>query len=189
MTAHPCSTCEGTGEEVVTRCERCPGRGRVATEAAIPVDVPAGVSDGLDLRIAGVGHAGRAGGPPGDLYLTISVDEDPVFERRGTDVFADLSVSMTQAALGAEVEIETLDGPERIDLEPGTASGTTRRLRGKGVPNLGRRGRGDLFVTIRVATPTPGSREERKLLEQLAELRGEPAGKRASVRADLHRPR
>jgi molecular chaperone DnaJ len=189
MTAHPCSTCEGTGEVVTTPCERCQGRGRVASEATVPVDVPAGVSDGLDLRIAGVGHAGRAGGPAGDLYLTIAVDEDPVFERRGTDVFADLSVSMTQAALGAEVEIETLDGPERIDVEPGTASGTTRRFRGKGVPNLGRRGRGDLFVTIRVTTPTPGSREERKLLEQLAELRGEPAGKRASVRADLRRPR
>ncbi len=189
MTAHPCSTCEGTGEEVTTRCERCDGRGRIASEATVPVEVPAGVSDGLDLRIAGVGHAGRAGGPAGDLYLTISVDDDPVFERRGTDVFAELGVSMTQAALGAEVEVETLDGPERIDLEPGTASGTTRRLRGKGVPNLGRRGRGDLFVTIRVETPVPGSREERRLLEQLAELRGEPAGKRASVRAELHRPR
>jgi len=189
MTAHPCTTCEGTGEEITTPCERCDGRGRVAAEAMVPVDVPAGVSDGLDLRIAGVGHAGRSGGPAGDLYLTISVEEDPVFERRGTDVFADLSIPMTQAALGAEIEVETLDGPERIDVEPGTASGTTLRLRGKGVPNLGRRGRGDLFLTFRVVTPTPGSKEERRLLEQLAEARGEPAGKRASVKAELRRPR
>ncbi len=189
MTAHPCTTCEGTGEEIMTPCERCDGRGRVAAEATVPVDVPAGVSDGLDLRIAGVGHAGRSGGPAGDLYLTISVEGDPVFERRGTDVFADLSIPMTQAALGAEVEVETLDGPERIDVEAGTESGTTLRLRGKGVPNLGRRGRGDLFLTIRVATPTPGSKEERRLLEQLAEVRGEPAGKRASVKAELRRPR
>ncbi|MGZ8605665.1 MAG: molecular chaperone DnaJ [Actinomycetota bacterium] len=188
MTAHPCATCEGTGEEVTQRCERCDGRGRVAAEATVPVDVPAGVSDGLDLRIAGVGHAGRAGGPAGDLYLSISVEDDPVFERRGTDVFAMLDVPMTQAALGAQVEVETLDGPERVDVAAGTASGTTVRLRGKGVPALGRRGRGDLFLTIQVTTPEPGSKEERRLLEQLAELRGEPAGKRASVRADLRRP-
>jgi molecular chaperone DnaJ len=95
---------------------------------------------------------------------------------------------MVQAALGAEVEVETLDGPERIDVEPGTASGTTLRLHGKGVPNLGRRGRGDLFLTIRVATPKPGSKQERELLEQLAALRGEPAGKKASVKSALRRP-
>jgi molecular chaperone DnaJ len=103
-------------------------------------------------------------------------------------VFAVLDVPMTQAALGAEIEVETLDGSERIDVEPGTASGTTVRLRGKGVPNLGRRGRGDLFLTIHVVTPTPGSKEQRRLLEQLADARGEIAGKRASVRADLRRP-
>jgi molecular chaperone DnaJ len=94
---------------------------------------------------------------------------------------------MVQAALGAEVEIETLDGTERVDVDPGTPSGTTHRLRGKGVPNLGGRGRGDLFLTLQVTTPKPGSRQERELLERLAELRGEPAGKRASVRADLRR--
>jgi molecular chaperone DnaJ len=189
MTAHPCATCEGTGQEVRSPCERCDGRGRVASEVAVPVDVPAGVSDGLDLRVAGAGHAGREGGPRGDLYVTISVEDDPVFERRGTDVFAALDVPMTQAALGAEVEVATLDGPERIDVEPGTASGTTLRLRGKGIPNLGRRGRGDLFLTIQVTTPQPGSRQERRLLEEFAELRGEAAGRRASVKADLRRPR
>lgn len=189
MTARPCTTCGGTGEEIVTPCERCGGRGRVAAEASVPVEIPAGVSDGLDLRIAEAGHAGRAGGPPGDLYVTLSVEEDPVFERRGSDVFAVLDVPMTQAALGAQIEVETLDGPERIDIDPGTGSGTSLRLRGKGVPNLGRRGRGDLFLTIQVVTPRPGSKDERRLLEQLAELRGEPAGKRASVRSELRRPR
>jgi molecular chaperone DnaJ len=189
MTAHPCSACEGPGEEITTPCERCRGRGRVPAEATGPIDIPPGVSDGLDLRIAGTGHAGRAGGPAGDLYLTITVEEDPVFERRGTDVFAVLEVPMTQAALGAEIEVETLDGPERIDVEPGTESGTTHRLRGKGVPNLGRRGRGDLFLTVQVATPTPTSKDERRLLEQLAEARGEQAGKRANVRSALRRPR
>jgi molecular chaperone DnaJ len=189
MTAHPCSTCEGTGQEIGTPCERCDGRGRVAVEASVPVDIPAGVSDGLDLRIGGAGHAGRAGGPAGDLYLRIAVDDDPVFERRGNDVFAVLDVSMTQAALGAGFEVETLDGPERVDVDPGTPSGTTVRLRGKGVPNLGRRGRGDLFLTVHVATPEPASKEERRLLERLAELRGEPTGKRSSTTGALRRPR
>ena len=135
-------------------------------ESTVPIDIPAGVSDGLDLRIAGAGHAGRAGGPPGDLYLSISVEPDPVFDRRGTDVFAVLDVPMTQAALGGEIEVETLDVMARVEIEPGTASGTTIRLGGKGIPNLGRRGRGDLFLTIAVATPRDLSKEQRRLLEE-----------------------
>jgi molecular chaperone DnaJ len=111
-----------------------------------------------------------------------------VFERRGQDLFATLEVPMVQAALGADLEIETLDGPERVALEPGTESGTTLRLRGKGMPNLGRRGRGDLYVTVHVSTPADLSREERKLVEQLAELQGSPAGKRAHDRGRLRRP-
>jgi molecular chaperone DnaJ len=187
MTAHPCPTCEGTGEEIVERCARCEGGGRIPVATTVPVEIPAGVSNGLDLRIPGAGHAGRAGGAAGDLFVSLRVDDDPVFERRGTDLFATLDVPMVQAALGAEVEIETLDGPDRVDVEPGTPSGTSVRLRGKGVPNLGGRGRGDLFLTLQVTTPKPGSTQERELLERLAELRGEPAGKRASVRADLKR--
>jgi molecular chaperone DnaJ len=187
MTAHPCGTCEGTGEEIVDRCRRCDGRGRIAVATEVPVDIPAGVSNGLELRVPGAGHAGRSGGGPGDLFLSLRVADDPVFERRGSDLFAVLDIPMVQAALGAEIRIDTLDGPERVDVEPGTASGTSVRLRGKGVPNLGGRGRGDLFLTIQVTTPKPGSNDERELLERLAELRGEPAGKRASVDAELRR--
>jgi molecular chaperone DnaJ len=168
MTAHPCTTCQGTGEEILQPCVVCEGRGRIGSETTIPVDIPAGVSDGMDLRIAGGGHTGRAGGPRGDLYLTLSVAEDPVFERRGTDVIAALDVPMVQAALGAEIVVETLDGPETV--------------------KIGRRGRGDLFLMLQVVTPDPGSREQRRLLEQLAESRGEPAGKRATVHAPLRRP-
>jgi molecular chaperone DnaJ len=189
MTAHPCATCGGTGVEITTPCERCAGAGRVPSETTVPVDIPAGVSDGMDLRIQGAGHAGRAGGARGDLYLTIAVSPDPVFERRGTDVFAVLDVPMVQAALGAEIEVETLDGVERIKVDPGTQSGTTVRLRDRGVPNLGRRGRGDLFLTLQVVTPEAASREEKRILEELSQLRGEPAGKKASVRASLRRPR
>jgi molecular chaperone DnaJ len=189
MTAHPCSTCEGTGEEIASACERCEGRGRLGEHAALPVDLPAGVSDGMELRIGGAGHAGRAGGPPGDLYLSVHVHDDVVFERHGPDVFATLEVPMVQAALGAEIEVETLDGVERIQLEPGVAPGTTVRLRGKGIPNLGRRGRGDLFLTISVETPRDLTKEQRRLLEELARARGEPAGRKASTRATLRRPR
>lgn len=188
MTAHPCSTCEGTGEEIVTVCERCDGRGRVGERATLPVDLPAGVSDAMELRIGGAGHAGRADGPPGDLYLSVHVHDDPVFERHGQDVFAMLEVPMVQAALGAEIEVETLDGIERVELQPGVAPGTTIRLRGKGIPNLGRRGRGDLFLTVSVETPRELTKEQRRLLEEFARARAEPAGKRASARATLRRP-
>jgi molecular chaperone DnaJ len=188
MTARPCSVCEGTGEEIITPCQTCRGEGRVAAERTIPVDVPGGVADGIELRVSGAGHVGRAGGPAGDLYLTVRVHEHPVFERRGQDLFAVAQLSVAQAALGVELEVPTLDGVERVPVEPGAASGTVLRLRGKGLPNLGRRGRGDLFLTLHVATPRDLKREERRLLEQLAELRGEPAGKRASVTADLRRP-
>jgi molecular chaperone DnaJ len=189
MTAHPCPACEGTGEEILERCAECRGEGRRARDEALPIDVPAGVSDGLELRVPGEGHAGRAGGVRGDLYLTIRVQEHPVFERRGQDLFAILDVSMPQAALGGELEVSTLDGVERVDVEAGTPSGTMIRLRGKGVPNLGRRGRGDLFLTVHVETPADLGNEERLLLERLAELRGDRVGKRAGpAEARLRRP-
>jgi molecular chaperone DnaJ len=118
----------------------------------------------------------------------VRVEPDEVFERHGQDVFAVLEVPMVQAALGAEVEVEVLDGIETVALEPGTQSGATLRLKGKGVPNLGRRGRGDLFLTVQVITPRDLSKEERRLLEEVARLRDEPAGKKAAARGNLRRP-
>jgi molecular chaperone DnaJ len=188
MTAHPCIACEGTGEEIVDRCSDCGGDGRVPRSDVVAVEVPPGVSDGLELRVQGAGHAGRGGGSPGDLYLSLQVSDDPIFERRGQDVFAVLEVPMVQASLGTQLDVETLDGVERVELDPGTESGTVVRLRGQGVPNLGRRGRGDLFLTIQVQTPRDLNKVERELLEELAKLRGEAAGKRAVVRAALRRP-
>jgi molecular chaperone DnaJ len=187
MTSHACTACEGTGEEVVSRCALCDGDGRVLRKRTVPVEIPPGVSEGLELRVPGEGHAGRAGGRAGDLYVSIAVDRSPTFERRGQDLFSVVDVPMAQAALGAELEVETLDGLERVTLEPGTQSGTVIRLRGKGIPNLNRRGRGDLFLTVHVETPRDLKREERKLLAQLAEIRGEPVGKRPT-RARLRRP-
>ena len=185
MTASPCRTCRGTGEEIPDPCDACHGEGRVRSPATVKIDVPAGVDDGMDLRVAGQGHAGVAGGPPGDLFVALSVEPSLAFERRGQDLHAVLDVSITQAALGADVTIETLDGPDRLRIEPGTESGTILRVKGRGVPNLHRRGRGDLFVTAHIVAPRDPSDEERGLLERLAELRGERAGE---ARGELRRP-
>jgi molecular chaperone DnaJ len=173
MTARPCPTCQGAGEVVPDPCHECRGEGRVRQRRSVRVEVPPGVADGMELRMPGSGCAGRAGGPPGDLYVSFQVKPHPVFERRGQDLVCELSVPMTMAALGADVEILTLEGAEVLKLQAGTESGTVIRLRGKGIPNVERRGRGDLYVTILVETPEPRSKEERTLLERLAELRGE----------------
>jgi molecular chaperone DnaJ len=188
LTASPCTVCRGSGQEVLDPCERCMGEGRRRETTTVTIDIPAGVSDGMELRVTGNGHAGIAGGPAGDLYVGISVEPAEEFDRRGQDLFTVLDVSMSQAALGAELEIEGLDGPERISLEPGTESGTVVRIKGGGVPNVNRRGRGDLYVTLHVVSPTDLSREERKLWERLAELRGEQTSKREPAPAPLRRP-
>jgi len=186
MTARACPACGGTGEQVLSPCERCFGEGRVRGSSVVPMDVPAGVAEGLELHVAAAGNAGRSGGPSGDLYLSIAVEPSPVFERRGQDLFATIDVSVVQAALGAELEVDTVDGPARVKVAAGTESGSTIRMRDHGVPNLGRRGRGDLFLTVHVETPRDLSRQERKLLDELAALRGEDRGKGA--RARLRRP-
>jgi molecular chaperone DnaJ len=169
MTATPCTTCRGSGQQVLDPCEACFGEGRRREQTTVTIDIPAGVSDGMELRVTGNGHAGIAAGPPGDLYTV-------------------LDVSMTQATLGAELEIGGLDGPERISVAPGTESGTVVRIKGGGVPNVNRRGRGDLYVTLHVVTPERLSREERKLWEELSALRGEQTSKQGPARARLRRP-
>jgi molecular chaperone DnaJ len=175
MTARPCTVCEGTGEEIGAPCKDCSGEGRVPKERIVSVEVPAGVSDGMDLRVPGAGQSGRQGGGSGDLYVSLRVQPHPVFDRRGQDLVCALTVPMTLAALGTEIEVPTLEDTERVHIEPGTPSGTIIRLRGKGIPHLGRRGRGDLFLTVLVETPKPKSKDERALLERLAEARGETA--------------
>jgi molecular chaperone DnaJ len=186
MTASPCGTCQGTGQEIPDRCETCLGQGRLRRPATVTVDIPAGVSDGMELRVAGNGHAGISGGSNGDLFVRLDVDEATRFDRRGQDLYAVLDITVTQASLGGEVTIAGIDGDERVRIEAGTESGTIVRLKGKGVPNLNRRGRGDLYVTLHVLTPKGLSREERQLLARLAELRGEPRDGAAA--AELRRP-
>jgi molecular chaperone DnaJ len=188
MTATPCLTCGGTGEEIPDRCEACIGEGRVRTPGTVAFDVPAGVLEGMDLRVAGQGNAGLAGGPPGDLIVGVEVEASDAFERRGQDLYGVLDVTITQATLGGEIEIDTLDGPERLGIDAGTESGTVLRVKGKGVPHLQRRGRGDLFVTLHIVTPRDLSKEERSLLQRLAELWDEPAGGNGAAPRGLRRP-
>lgn len=188
MTARTCGTCEGTGQRIISPCTDCGGEGRSAKSRVIDVDIPPGVADGLELRVSGAGNAGRGGGGSGDLYAALEVEQHKVFARRGQDLFATLEIPMTQAVLGADVEIRTLDATELVRIDPGVASGEVLRVKNGGVPNLGKRGRGDLFITVQVLTPELGGKEERKLLEQLADIRGEKARKGRAVPGVMTRP-
>lgn len=174
VTSSPCTRCGGTGEEVTSPCVDCKGEGRKREERSFAVDVPAGVDDGSTLRLPGRGAGGMRGGPPGDLYVHLRIRPHPVLARRGVDLLAVVHVAMTQAALGVTVPFETLDGEEELVIPPGTQSGREIRIRGRGVPVLQGRGRGDVIVTIVVDTPTDLSRDQDELLRRLAEMRGEP---------------
>ncbi|HEX8189070.1 MAG TPA: molecular chaperone DnaJ [Pyrinomonadaceae bacterium] len=168
--ARTCGQCRGAGRVIRTPCEQCKGAGRVEREKQIEVKIPAGVETGSRLRLAGEGEAGAQGGPAGDLYVVIHVKEHDVFERQGNNLYASVPVTFAQAALGAETTVQTLDGQESLKVPAGTQTGTVFRLKGHGMPVLGGRGRGDLFVSVTVVTPTTLTREQRKLLEQLAQI-------------------
>ncbi|HAG06760.1 MAG: Chaperone protein DnaJ [Clostridia bacterium 62_21] len=168
-----CAQCGGTGQFIDTPCGRCQGRGAVRRPRSIKVRVPAGVDDGFRLRLRREGESGIRGGPPGDLYVYIRVKPDPVFVRDGYDVISEVPVTFVQAALGGEVEVETLDGTERLRIPEGTQTGTVFRLRGKGIPHLNGRGRGDHRVQVRVVTPTRLTEKQKELLREFARLSGE----------------
>ena len=174
VTSSPCPRCGGTGEETPSPCPDCRGQGRRTEERSYTVEVPAGVDDGATLRLTGRGAAGPRNGPPGDLYLHLRVRPHPTLVRDGNDLRATVRATMAQAALGAQLQVETLDGPEEFSLSPGSPSGQEIRLRGRGVPYLQRRGRGDLVVTVDVETPTELTPLQEDLLRRFAADRGEP---------------
>ena len=173
VTASPCPRCSGQGQEISTPCPSCRGEGRRTEEKTYEVDIPAGVDDGTQLRLPGRGGAGPRGGPLGDLYLHTRVRPHERFRRNGQDLIADLHVPVTQAALGAHLTFETLDGEEDLALPPGTQSGRVFELRGRGVPGGRGRPRGDLLVQVFVDTPTELGKEEQELLRRLAAIRDE----------------
>lgn len=168
--ARTCHVCRGAGRVVKDPCETCNGAGRVEREKQMEVKIPAGVETGSRLRVSGEGESGVQGGAHGDLYVVIHVAEHDQFERQGNNLYEAVPISFAQAALGAEIMVDTLDGEEKLKIPTGTQTGTVFRLRGKGMPALGGRGKGDLFVSVTVMTPTSLTREQRRLLEQLAEV-------------------
>jgi molecular chaperone DnaJ len=166
--ARTCPQCRGTGRVVSKPCQACRGAGRVTRDRKITVKIPAGIATGQQLRLAGEGEAGTAGGPPGHLYVVVHVHEHEFFRRDGLNLFCEIPVNFTTLTLGGEVQVPTLAGVENVKVPEGTQTGTTLRLRGKGMPEVNGRGRGDLFATVQVQTPKKLTREQRHLLEQLA---------------------
>ena len=165
--ARTCPNCQGSGQTISDPCSKCRGNGRVAQERTIDVKVPAGVEDGTRIRYSGQGEAGGNGGPAGDLYVVLHVKEHKFFEREGNDLYCTVPISLVQAALGAEIKIPTIDSEQTLKVPEGTQSGTTFRLRGKGVPVLNGHGKGDLFVQVKVQTPTKLTKRQRELLQEL----------------------
>ena len=173
VSATVCRSCSGQGKVVTDPCDACHGEGRVVTDKTYTVDVPGGVDTGSTLRLSGRGAVGPRQGPPGDLYVKIRVAPHDRFVRQGADIVHELPITMAQAALGHHLSYETLDGTEDLLLPRGTQTGRVFRLRGRGVPHLEGRGRGDLLVKVVVETPTELSTEEVELIERLAQIRGE----------------
>jgi molecular chaperone DnaJ len=173
VTSGPCARCGGLGQIVRDPCDDCRGEGRRTLERTYTVEVPAGVDDGNTLRLPGSGGAGPRGGPRGDLYVHLRVRPDERFRREGTNLLHTLHIPLTQAALGAHLKFETLDGTEDLVIPRGTQTGRIFRLRGRGVPSVDGRGRGDLLVETSVDTPTDLGKEQENLLRLLAAERGE----------------
>jgi molecular chaperone DnaJ len=173
VSTRTCPTCTGTGQVIPEPCPQCGGDGRVRARRTIPVKVPAGVEDGMRIRLTGHGEVGPGGGPAGDLYVEIHERPHPVFTRDGEDLHCRVTLPMTSAALGTTLNLETLDGEHELDIKPGTQSGSVLTLRGQGAPRLRATGRGNLMVHVEVLTPTKLDPEQEKLLRELSALRGE----------------
>jgi molecular chaperone DnaJ len=165
--ARTCPACQGAGSVISDPCARCKGEGRVLQPKTIDAKIPAGVEDGTRIRFSGVGEAGIHGGPVGDLYVVLHVKEHPFFQRQGNDLYCVVPISVTQAALGAEIEVPTLESEHMLKIPEGTQSGTVLKIRNKGVPVLNGHGKGDLFVEVRVQTPTKLTKRQRELLQEL----------------------
>ena len=162
-----CSTCGGSGKLIVDPCNQCRGQARVVRERTVTVKVPAGVDEGARILYSNEGEAGAYGGPPGDLYVVLHVKEHSFFQREGKDLYCVVPISISQAALGAEIRVPTLEGQQALRVPEGTQTGANFKLRNKGVPVLNGRGRGDLFVEVKVDTPTKLTKRQRELFQEL----------------------
>jgi molecular chaperone DnaJ len=174
--ARTCPQCQGEGRVIARPCPECRGEGRSERERSITVKIPAGVDTGARLRLGAEGEHGRRGGPPGDLYVVLSVKPHKLFRREGANLYSRLPIAFEQAVLGTTVEVDTLRGKAPLDVPPGTAHGRDFRLRGEGIDRLDGSGRGDQVVSVQIEVPNPRnlSEEELQLLRRLAELGGHP---------------
>jgi len=169
-----CDVCRGEGKIIVNPCPQCSGRGKIRKSAKLRVKIPAGIDDEQMVSLRGEGEPGSKGGPPGDLYIVVSVKEHPIFKRDGMDVFCDMPITITQAALGSDIDVPTLDGKVKFHVPEGTQSGTEFRLRQKGIPNVrGGGNRGDQYVKVIVEIPRKLNEKQREILRQFAESSGD----------------
>ena len=166
--ARTCGQCRGTGSIISKPCTECKGSGRIPKERKITVRIPAGIATGQRLRLSGEGEAGPSGGPAGDLYVVIHVQDHPFFQRDGNDLFCEIPLNYPTLALGGDIKIPTLEGEENFTVPESTQSGATFTLRGRGMPDVSGRGRGNLIVRVKLVTPKKLTREQKKLLEELA---------------------
>jgi molecular chaperone DnaJ len=173
VSTQTCPTCSGSGRITEVLCENCQGSGRVAELATHSIRIPAGIEDGMRIRVAGAGNIGERGAPSGDLYIRVRVGEDLELIRDGDDLIHRMRINFVEASLGTEVEVPTLEGTTEVRIEPGTQPGATLTLRGEGMPRLKRRGRGDLKVLVDVMVPTRLSAEQRELLKRFEASSGE----------------
>ena len=165
-----CDRCKGEGRIITTPCERCHGQGRVRNVRRVTVNIPAGVDDGINVRVTGEGEAPQRGGTPGNLYVALTVKPHDYFKRQGTDITYELPISFAEATLGDKVKIPTLDGEEEIDIPAGTQSGRVFRLKGRGVPVVHSTSRGDELVTVKLVTPQKLTARQKELLKEFAEI-------------------
>jgi len=165
-----CSRCGGSGTVISNPCSQCRGRGRIRVKRKVMVKIPAGVDDGQRLRLDGEGSAGLYGGPPGDFYVTFSIKPHNLFHRDGSDILYELSINFAQAALGGEVRVPSLDGKADLKIPPGTQNGKIFRFKGKGIPYIDGKGKGDLLVKVVIITPQHLDKNQRRLFEELAKV-------------------
>ncbi len=168
-----CPRCHGEGKTIGTPCASCSGQGRSRKTIERNVDIPAGVDSGMRIRLTGEGDAGRRGGPSGDLYIITHVKKHDYFERRGSDLWSEVTIGFATASLGGQIDVRTIDGTTELNVSPGTQSGEVYSLRGKGMPDPTGGRQGDQNVVLKVETPTKLTEQEKELLRQFAELRGE----------------
>ncbi len=171
VTMHPCGSCHGYGTVIESPCIECAGKGRLRERRTMQIDIPSGIDSGTRMQMRGGGEVGPFGGPNGDLFIEFRVEHDDVFSRDGNDLLSTMQISMTDAILGTEADVESLDGQVNVSIPAGTQPGDLLTVRGRGIQGLRSTNRGDLKIAMQVVTPSKLSSKERALVEQLAELR------------------